>query len=239
MATVLITGASSGIGAQLAKDYAAKGWKVYACGREPTRLEPLQQFGAVTCLRFDVTDPQQCAASLGGITDIDLAILNAGTCEYIDCDDWQADKFGQVIRANLDSVNYCLAALLPNLKTGSALAVVDSLARLLPFTRSQAYGASKAAVHYLTQTLAVDLEPKGIRVVAVSPGFVKTPLTDRNQFAMPTLLSVEEASRRISQGIASNKAVVAFPKRLYWTLTLLSWLPLRWQYKLCRRMKGE
>ncbi|MFI3246504.1 MAG: SDR family NAD(P)-dependent oxidoreductase [Ferrimonas sp.] len=237
MARVLITGASSGIGAQLAQDYARQGWHVFACGRDETRLTALQAFGQVQPLLFDVTSPEQVQQALQGVTALDLVILNAGTCEYMSVTNWQVTPFEQVIQTNLSSISYCLAALLPNLTAGSTLAIVDSLARLLPFTRSQAYGASKAAVHFLTQTLAVDLASQGIRVCAISPGFVRTPLTDRNTFAMPALMNVEQASARIQTGLAKGKAVVAFPRRLYWPLLLMSRLPYRCRVWLAQRMR--
>ncbi len=237
MARVLITGASSGIGAQLAQDYARQGWHVFACGRDEARLNALQAFGQVQPLLFDVTSPEQVQLALGELTSLDLVILNAGTCEYMSVENWQTAPFEQVIQTNLSSINYCLAALLPNLMAGSTLAIVDSLARLLPFTRSQAYGASKAAVHFLTQTLAVDLASQGIRVCAISPGFVRTPLTDRNTFAMPALMNVEQASVRIQTGLTKGKAVVAFPRRLYWPLLLMSRLPYRCRVWLAQRMR--
>ncbi len=236
MGTVLITGASSGIGAQLARDYAADGWRVLACGRNQAALDALSASG-IEPLLFDVQDPDEVTHALGHCTAPDLVILNAGTCEYLDVADWDSEAFTTVVATNLIGISHCLAALLPRLKAGSTLALVDSLARLLPFTRAQAYGASKAAVHYLAQTLAVDLEARGVRVVAISPGFVKTPLTDRNRFAMPTLMPVEEASRRIRQGLASGRRFIAFPRRLHWTLALLSRLPKGWKIRLCQWMK--
>ncbi|QIZ75676.1 SDR family NAD(P)-dependent oxidoreductase [Ferrimonas lipolytica] len=236
MPSVLITGASSGIGARLAQDYAADGWRVTACGRNAAHLAHLQQFGDVQPCIFDVTELVQCQQALRAVAAPDLVILNAGTCEYIDCECWNSDDFNLVINSNISSINHCLSELLPILKEGAVIAIVDSLARLLPFTRSHAYGASKAAVHFLAKTLAVDLASRQIRVVSISPGFVRTPLTQRNDFAMPGLIEVDDASERIRAGIAAGKRSVAFPKRLYWPLKVLSWLPDGWQIACCQRM---
>ncbi|GAA5190316.1 SDR family NAD(P)-dependent oxidoreductase [Ferrimonas gelatinilytica] len=236
MATVLITGASSGIGRQLARDYAADGWDVLACGRDPERLEAVAS-DKIQPLSFDVMDVEGARRALTECPRPDMVILNAGTCEYLDVENWDGEAFDSVVATNLIGISHCLGPLLPRLQSGSTLALVDSLARLLPFTRAEAYGASKAAVHYLTQTLAVDLEPRGVRVVAISPGFVETPLTDRNTFDMPTLMPVEEASERIRQGLASRRRFIAFPRRLHWTLTLLSWLPKGLKIRICQWMK--
>ena len=117
-------------------------------------------------------------------------------------------------------------ALLPNLNRGSKLVIVGSLARLLPFTKAQAYGGSKAAIHYITRSLEVDLkETYGIDVLAVSPGFVKTPMTDANDFEMPMRVSVEFASQAIRKGIAKGRRDIGFPKLFSGMLRVMSLLP--------------
>ncbi|MBY5921770.1 SDR family NAD(P)-dependent oxidoreductase [Ferrimonas balearica] len=249
MNTVLITGATSGIGAQLAKAHLAQGWRVIACGRNPdalTRLASDHPSGQVVPARFDVTNEAETRDVLSDTLErvladqaLDRAILNAGTCEYLDVDDWQCDKFRQVVEANLMGPAHCLGPILPRLQRSSELVIVDSLARLLPFTRAQAYGASKAALHYLTRTLEVDLAERGVRVMAISPGFVDTPLTRRNTFGMPALLTVEEAAAAIMQGMATKKRTIRFPRRLAWPLTLLSWLSEGAQVRVCRWLKKQ
>lgn len=89
------------------------------------------------------------------------------------------------------------------------------MARLLPFTRSQAYGASKAALHYFTKSLEVDLHDRGIKVQAVSPGFVETPLTDKNDFDMPMKITATEAAESMLKGIETDKQTVFFPPHVW------------------------
>ncbi|HBC35365.1 MAG TPA: short-chain dehydrogenase, partial [Marinobacter adhaerens] len=91
--------------------------------------------------------------------------------------------------------------------------------------RAEGYGASKAALTYFAHALRADLDAEGIDVVVVSPGFVKTPLTDRNDFPMPFLVSAEDAAERIVSGLARGKNEIAFPKRFTWMLKALGALP--------------
>jgi NAD(P)-dependent dehydrogenase (short-subunit alcohol dehydrogenase family) len=237
--TMLITGASSGIGQATALAAAAAGWQVYACGRDQQRLDALaQQSANITTLAFDLTDRTSCQLVLGKLH-VDVVLLNAGTCEYVDVEHWDTEAFKRVFDANFFSVVYCVEALLPNLTAGKQLLMVDSLARLLPFTRSQAYGASKAALFYLAQSLAVDLDSRGVIVKTLSPGFVATPLTAKNTFAMPMQISAEQAAQAILASINRRGAAFYFPLVFSGMLRLLALLPLSWQRNLCKRLKQQ
>ena len=194
MKTILITGATSGIGKALAIHAAKEGYRVIACGRNKDALDELSSNSNIDACQFDVTDLEDARRALSAVK-FDIAVLNAGTCEYVDIDNFEPDMFRRVFEPNFFGVVNCVDALLPKLQQGDKLVIVDSMARLLPFTKSQAYGASKAALHYFTKSLEVDLHHKGIKVQAVSPGFVETPLTDKNDFEMPMKISVEEAAQ--------------------------------------------
>ena len=113
------------------------------------------------------------------------------------------------------------------------------MARLLPFTRTQAYGASKAALHYFTKSLEVDLHDKGIVVQAVSPGFVETPLTDKNDFDMPMKISSEEAAKAMLKGIESHKQTVFFPRVFGFMLRFMHVLPQSIQKRLSLSMREK
>ncbi len=224
--TVLITGASSGIGLQLAEDYLADGWRVVACGRDELKLRrELPQHG-VEYRVFDTTNREQTLQALRDERNLDLVILNAGSCEYVDdARQFDAALFERVVTTNLLGTANCLAALLPNLRQGARLAIVSSSVTFLPLTRAEAYGASKAALDYLGYTLAVDLDRAGIGVSIVRPGFVDTPLTRRNDFPMPGQIDVQQASRLIRNGLARGKREINFPFLFILTMRLLSWLP--------------
>ena len=239
---ILITGATSGIGEQLARDYAAEGHQVYACGRNKDKLAALKSAcGAsaeVTPLVFDVTDRAACRATLSNLETLDLVILSAGVCEYIDdAKHFDADLVERVFAANFFGMVNCAESLIPNLNQGTRIAFIDSMSRLLPFTRAQAYGASKAATYYFAQSLGVDLKPHGIEVITVSPGFVKTPMTDANDFAMPMRISVEQASASLRKQLDKDRRTIFFPRVFGFLLRFLHKLPTALQLRIAQRMK--
>ncbi|PJG58288.1 SDR family NAD(P)-dependent oxidoreductase [Aeromonas cavernicola] len=223
---VLITGATSGIGRQLALDYQRAGWQVWGCGRDATRLGELAEQG-ITPLSFDARDRAALAATAANVPDLDLLILNAGHCEYMDlAQGFDGELFARVIETNLIATGHVLAAFLPRLTAGARLAIVSSSVTWLPLSRAEAYGASKAALDYLTETLRLDLQAKGIGVTLIRPGFVQTPLTAKNDFPMPCLVSVEAASSTIMAGLAAGHHHIHFPRRFIWLLRLLGGLPV-------------
>ncbi len=236
MKTVLITGASSGIGTGLANSFAADGYHVIACGRDPSRLETLQQLSPNISVRlFDMTGRDASRQALADCHP-DMVILCAGTCEYLDHGVVDADLIERVMRTNFLGPVNCLAALQTQLKPGSHVVLVSSMAHWLPFPRAEAYGASKAALSWFADSLRLDWEPKGIAVSVVSPGFVDTPLTRKNDFAMPAQVSVGQAVTAIRRGLAKGKKHIAFPGAFGLLLRLLSSLPAFMQRALLRRM---
>ena len=131
------------------------------------------------------------------------------------------------MRANVETAAITIEAVLPLLRLSSTkhLAVISSSASFLPLPRAEAYGASKAALSYMVQALRLELIREHFTLTLINPGFVKTPLTDKNDFPMPLMISVEQASDRIRRGLAQKKSELHFPKRFTLLLKLLSWLP--------------
>ncbi|GMM71963.1 SDR family oxidoreductase [Alteromonas gracilis] len=238
MKTILITGATSGIGKALAIHAAKEGYRVIACGRNKDALDELSSNSNIDACQFDVTDLEDARRALSAVK-FDIAVLNAGTCEYVDIDNFEPDMFRRVFEPNFFGVVNCVDALLPKLQQGDKLVIVDSMARLLPFTKSQAYGASKAALHYFTKSLEVDLHHKGIKVQAVSPGFVETPLTDKNDFEMPMKISAEEAAQAMLAGIENDKQTVFFPRIFGFILRFMHILPTMLQKRISLSMRKK
>ncbi|WP_310597012.1 SDR family NAD(P)-dependent oxidoreductase [Aeromonas aquatica] len=233
---VLITGASSGLGRQLALTYRQAGWQVWGCGRDGERLQALAHEG-ITPLQFDARDSAAMAEVAAGLPALDLLILNAGSCEYMDlAQGFDGALFARVIDTNLVATGHALAAFLPLLGKGSRLAIVGSAVSWLPLPRAEAYGASKAALDYLAATLRLDLQGAGIGVTLIRPGFIETPLTARNRFAMPCLLPVETAARLIVRGLAAGRSQIHFPFRFILLLRLLGALPLGLWLRLARHL---
>jgi short-subunit dehydrogenase len=173
-----------------------------------------------------------------GLENLDLAILNAGTCEYIDLPDFDSALVSRVMRANVESLAISIEGVLPLLRLGNNphLVGVGSSASYVPLPRAEAYGASKAAAAYMLETLRIDLARENITVSLVSPGFVKTPLTDRNDFPMPMRVSIEQACEAIRRGIAKRHLEIHFPKRFTLSLKALSLLPRRLWLAMAKRM---
>lgn len=242
----LITGASSGIGRALALQYAAAGWQVLAVARSSERLLQLSQLSPwIQCMQLDLTNSEDVSRSMGQIQKLlprlDLIILNAGTCEYVDANDFDLGAFDRTFAVNFFSVVAAVKHWIPLLKTSTRpqLAIVSSLAWLFPFTKAQAYGASKAALSYFTDSLRLDIQETGIQVSLIEPGFVDTPLTRKNDFAMPFILPVEQAAARVIKAIDDGKLRYRFPKRLAVSLSLLNLLPYSLRQKVAAGMKTE
>ncbi|TVP15865.1 SDR family NAD(P)-dependent oxidoreductase [Shewanella sp. KCT] len=235
---LMITGATSGIGKQLALGYAKAGHQVVACGRSQTKLDDLTEAQPnISTLCFDLMQYDSYPALADDHGPLDLLILNAGDCEYIDdALNFDAKRFDKIININLIAIGYALQAWLPNLKPGGRLVLVSSSAQLLALPRAEAYGASKAGLSYLAKVLAIDLAKHQIEVTLVHPGFVQTPLTDRNTFAMPMMIGAEEAASTIMRGIAKGKRDIRFPRLFIWLMQSLSLLPFSLWRRLAMRM---
>ena len=234
--TILITGATSGIGSALFQRYCKNNDLVIACGRNAKQLAAIKSKALQTCL-FDITHPEEVATQSKQVGELDILLLNAGNCRYIDNPlQFDAKLFTDVITTNLTALGTLLEFFLPKVKSGGQVVFVSSSATILPFPRSEAYGASKAGMDYLANSLRLDLVTKDINVTLVHPGFIKTPLTDKNDFYMPFLLTSEEAAERIFQGVNAKRKYLHFPKRLTLWLKLFSFLPsFLWQSLILRK----
>lgn len=235
MKTVLITGATSGIGRQLALDYLHRKWRVIACGRNAEALAELSLLGA-EIHSFDLTDntPLESLLPLEPSRTVDLVILNAGVCDYVDQGELTHQVMARTFAVNLIDQVRLFEYLLPWLKQtpNSQLALISSASVYLPFVRAEAYGSSKAALRYLGQVLFNSLKPYDIQVTTVLLGFIDTPLTQKNDFDMPALASVEDASRAIVLGLEKRKPQILFPYLFCRILSLFECLPVSLKLKL-------
>ena len=227
---ILITGATSGIGNQLAKDYLLENHHVYAVGRDDDALAELKSLGAET-INVDLMDREKVIEAFTKISEIDLAICGAGMCEYLDMPNFDSASFMKVMSVNMGTLSHAIEGVLPKLIASKGRLVgIGSASAYVPFAREEAYGSSKAAIHYLMKTLQISLAPHDVSVSLVVPGFVETPMTKQNDFPMPFIQTTKQASQAIRDGIDSGHDVIEFPKKLTLPLKALGTLPdLVWQ----------
>lgn len=239
MSKVLITGATSGIGEALVHKYLKQGNEVIACGRNRIKLiRLLEQTNSelLTTLSFDITKIDEIEKALSTIEQLDIIILNAGDCEYIDdASRFDNKLFQHIINVNLISIGHLLHFLLPKMSGGSQVVLISSSVTALPLPRAEAYGASKAGLDYLANSIRIDLSKHNIGVTLVHPGFVETPLTDKNTFYMPFKIKSTDAAKRIYDGVSAKKNYLHFPKRFTYLLKLTGLLPTSVWQKLVAR----
>lgn len=238
-----ITGASSGIGRALALKLASQGWTVVASARGADALDALarEASGTVHAVPCDVTKLDQVHEVVAAIRrdygPIALAVLNAGTFKPDNVRQFDAQRIGSVIDVNLMGTVHCVDALLPDWieRRQGHLAVVSSVAGYRGLPTSVSYGATKAALINMCEALKLDFDRLGLVCQVINPGFVRTPLTDKNKFPMPFLMEVEDAVDRIVGGLGSQRFEITFPRRFAYLLKLMRSLPYGLYFPLVRR----
>ena len=236
---ILITGASSGIGAALADIYAERGVKLLLMGRDMTRLMDIEKNcrakgAAVKLATMDVTDASAMRNQILQWFDqepIDLVIANAGISGggLIRNADHQS-RFEDVINININgTLNTILPIISRMQQRGKGqIALMSSLAGFRGLPTAAAYSTSKVAVAALGQSLRPLLARDGIEVNVIHPGFIATPLTSVNGFYMPFLMQPARAAQKIRAGLEDDKARICFPWLMSFMARLIAWLPNRW-----------
>jgi short-subunit dehydrogenase len=219
---VWVVGASSGIGAAVARELVDRGALVAVSARRKDRLAEVAGDEAVP-VPLDVTNPvaaRRAAAevreTLGGL---DTVVWSAGYWKHMDPSAWDLETFSRHVDVNLMGMGNVLAATLPGLveqRHGHVVGVA-SVAGYRGLPGAEAYGATKAAQILLLESLRGSLSPFGVRVTTVCPGFVRTEMTEVNEFPMPFIVDPEAAGREIVDGIERGAAEVVFP----WQMALL------------------
>lgn len=242
---VWIIGASSGIGAATAKRFLAAGTRVAISARRAAPLAELAEGHARARIEpLDFTEGTQVAAAWQRIRDawggVDLVLIVAGTHAEIRAWELTEQNAMALLETNLHGVIRTTAVILPALlaQGKGAIGIVSSAAGYRGLPKALIYGASKAALINFAETLYLDLHPKGLGVYLVNPGFVDTPLTRRNTFRMPHLITAEEAARSLVAGLSAGDFEIHFPKVFTRQLKLLRILPYRWYFALIRRTTG-
>jgi NAD(P)-dependent dehydrogenase (short-subunit alcohol dehydrogenase family) len=243
-----ITGASAGIGQALARSLAREGYVVYASARGREALEALAAEdngpGRIMALPLDVTDDaasrQAVERIVGEAGSLALAIFNAGTFVPVRAFRPDRSQYDQTMALNFTGVlNGLLPAIGAMQQAGRGqIAVVSSSASYGGLPKSAAYGASKAALNNMAASLKFDLDAMNIRIQIVTPGFVETPLTGKNDFPMPFLMPADKAAEAFAKGLRSGGFDITFPKRFTYMLKFVNLLPYWLYFPVVAAMTG-
>jgi short-subunit dehydrogenase len=241
---VWVVGASTGIGHALTLQLLALGARVAVSARHVENLHVLagQHPGRVTVLPLDVTDAQAWSTSQALLLDqwqeIDQLVVCAAAYRSVRAWELQADDIGRMVATNLQGAMTGVAAVLPAMlaRGDGAVSLIASVAGYTGLPRALVYGPTKAALINFCEALYLDVHARGLAVHLINPGFVKTPLTQQNEFHMPALLSPEEAAEEIIQGMAKGRFEIHFPRRFTHWLRLLRRLPYPLRFPLLAKV---
>lgn len=230
----LITGASSGIGAELARQLARSGWAVGLIARRADRLEALARELMPARSAVAVCDVSDRAAVTKAVRDLESALgptdvlyANAGIGISDPLVEESSDAFEQMFRVNVFGVYYAVKAVLPNMveRGRGHIVGMSSLAALRGVPESAGYSATKAALSNWLEGIRLELRPRGIHVTTIQPGFVRSEMTDQNDTTMPFFMETAPAVNRILRAVAKRKKTYNFPRRASWLLRLVRHLP--------------
>lgn len=233
--SILITGASSGIGQAIALRFAKPGVSLALLGRDLNRLQKvasdcIAKGADVDTYEANVEDQLQMQKIINHVDakrPLDCVIANAGISSGGLPMTPQLAK--HIIEVNVLGVFNTIDPIIPNmsLRGYGCIAIMGSLAGYRGFPNRAVYSASKSAVKNYAEALGVQLKGDNIQVSLICPGFVKTPLTDRNKFQMPGIISVESAADIVVRGLEERKRLIAFPKLLYALVRFLNIIPIQ------------
>ena len=242
--TIWITGGSTGIGKALAIKFANEGWNVAVSARRENLLNEISDnHENISSFPLDVTDKSECKEVFEKIKNkfenIDTCFFSTGTWDPKKEKEIDIDQMKKVMEVNFFGTLNCIKAVemyFKEKKNGN-ISIVSSIAGYRGLPNSTGYGASKAALNNLAESLYFDFGRYNVRVSLISPGFIKTPMTDKNQFKMPFLKTPEFAAEKIYNGLINGSSFeIDFPKELTLILKFLKILPDSVYFKLIRKL---
>jgi len=247
---VWCTGAGKGLGRAVALKLAKQSHDVAVSARTRSDLDAVAEAsaahpGRIVPFVLDITDENAVFRGVAEIENdfgpLDLVILNAGTHIPVHAASIAVQPFRDLMETNFMGGIHCLAAILPRFieRERGHVAVVASVAGYRGLPTSAAYGATKAALINMCEALKPELDRAGVTLSVINPGFVKTPLTDKNDFPMPFLMDVDDAAERMVRGLESGRFEITFPKRFTWGMKLLRCLPYTLYFAVARQLVGK
>ena len=242
--TIWITGGSTGIGKALAIKFVNEGWNVAISARRENLLKEIsERYENIHSFPLDVTDKNKCNEVFNDIknkfNEVDICFFSTGTWNPKKEKDIDVEQIEDVFKVNFFGTVNSIKAVEKYFKDKKSgiITIVSSIAGYRGLPNSTGYGPSKAALNNLTESLYFDFKRFGVRVCLVSPGFIKTPMTDKNDFKMPFLKTPEYAADKIYDGLINkNSFEIHFPKALTIILKIFSFLPSKLYFGLVGRM---
>ena len=240
---IWITGASSGIGRALAIKFANEGWIVAASARRESLLEELCKINKnIYSFPLDVTSIEQCKSVFKSIVekfkDVEISIFGTGIHDPKSEKEFNLEKIRKIMEVNyfgtMNSINSVYSFY--NDKKNGQISIISSVAGYRGLPAAGAYCASKSALTSFAESLHFEMKRKNVRISLVSPGFIKTPMTDQNDFPMPMIKSPEFAAEKIYTGLVNKKGFeIHFPKAFTFIMKLLSILPSSIYFKIVEK----
>jgi short-subunit dehydrogenase len=231
---IWVTGASSGIGRAVAEKFAKEGWKVAVSARREEILNEMSKNENIFSFPLDVTNFDNCKSTFDKILEqfgnIDICFLCSGTYDPKKEQEINIEQNKFVMNVNYFGTLNCVKSVEEYFKKEKKghISIVSSIAGYRGLPNSSGYGPSKAALTNFAESIYFDFKKHNVKVSVVSPGFIKTPLTDKNEFPMPFLRSPEFAADKVYDGLVKTNAFeIDFPKQLTFTLKFLRILPYK------------
>lgn len=247
--TILITGASSGIGEALAYEYAKPGVTLYLTGRDEHRLnkvaEKATSLGAICKIRsMDVTyseEVKNCINEIFQENFIDLIIASAGISAGTSGKAESETQIRRVFDVNINGVLNTILPAIPYMESArkGQIAIISSIAGFISLPSSPAYSASKSCIKTLGEALRIVLKRNNVKFSVIAPGYIKTPMTDVNNFRMPFLMEATKAANIIKRGLEKDKGLIAFPLPMYILVRIADLLPMPIKGFLFNKLPGK
>ncbi|MCV6823102.1 MULTISPECIES: SDR family NAD(P)-dependent oxidoreductase [Halocynthiibacter] len=227
--TYWIVGASEGLGRALAKSLSNEGAKLVVSARSEERLKSLaDKLPNARCVVMDVCDKSSVEVASQQVGEIDGLIYCAGAYDPIGALDWQNDKVLRMADVNFQGALRVLGEVMPSFSARKSghIVLIGSLAGFSGLPQAVGYGASKSALMHLAENIKADVARTDIQVQVVNPGFIKTRLTDKNDFDMPSIMEPDQAATAVVNAMKSGRFSTSFPRPFSWIFKLSRFVPL-------------
>ena len=224
-----VIGASEGLGRAISVALADAGADVVASARSEERLRELSEsHELISAIPVDVSDQISVDAAIAQLPYIDGVIYSVGYYEPMSAMGWNAKQFAQMIDANVTGAGRVFSKIAPMFadRRSGHIAVIGSLSGYTGLPGSIGYSASKAALMHLAEDMYLDLRPRGVRVQRINPGFIKTRLTQKNDFSMVQIMTPERAAKKVLRALGSQRFSVDFPRPFSWLFRVAQFLPM-------------